>query len=318
MSFSISTNFIHKCSRIAVGLHLDESRKLPYAGLVFTFGALHESSLANTEYGFGGKYLISKGYVVCSILDSKKIWYQNIDPVVTGKINVALSHTNFSTLTRFAYGSSMGGFGALLFAPALKVKKVLALSPQFSIWEQWDKTWESYANQVDEPSLPSAELYKASDTSVIIAVDSTHRDNLHVLAYEKIIPKNRLKVISLPLGGHPVSAFLSEIGLLKSLVTMVFDNDGEIDFCVDKKAAHLSPTYRYNLAVKLRRLGKKNLSLKLLKSSIPLCDGDGIKYEIYRLICILTKEIDNHALPGVVESAVKCLPGMKEKFNSFI
>ena len=118
-----------------------------------------------------------------------------------------------------AYGSSMGGYGALAFASAMGATKSIAIAPQFSVDPakvQFENRWMKYRKAIpafDHDDLPGRILN--AGRSYVFYDPFYERDAAHaaiIAAAAVIMP------VRVPLGGHLCGDLLARAGLLRPSV----------------------------------------------------------------------------------------------------
>jgi hypothetical protein len=129
---------------------------------------------------------------------------------------------------RIAYGSSMGAFGALVFASPLGCSAALALSPQVSIDRAiapWEARWAAEAAAIDH-RLGAAGSHLTAQTHAFVAYDPrVDTDRRHANAIAVAASHRGASVTCLPLSfsGHPTAATLQDCRLLDPLVRAVIE-----------------------------------------------------------------------------------------------
>ncbi len=119
------------------------------------------------------------------------------------------------------YGSSMGGYAALMGAKALRAKLCIAASPQFSIDPKsvpFERRYTEYAAQVGT-FAHDIQNHASPNCHYVIAYDPCHRlDSRHVALIEKSYPITRLPVYR---SGHGVLRTVSHGGNLDTLASVL-------------------------------------------------------------------------------------------------
>ena len=170
--------------------------------------------------GFGESFLDSAGVDAIHVIPRENTWYQLPEMLEA----MACVHAATRTYARVvSYGSSMGGYAALRFAGAAGATAALALSPQYSIdpaivpWEQrWLEPGKHF-RPIWEGRLPFPSLKQA-----YVAYDPLNIDRKHIALLAK---QMRFEPICLRQGGHPVTGFLAETGMLKTLILSICRNE---------------------------------------------------------------------------------------------
>jgi len=99
--------------------------------------------------GFGEDFFRSRSTDAIHIISRENDWYQYPDmPAVTALVRDLVR--GYQRVV--AYGSSMGGYGAIRFGGAAGAQVALALSPQFSIDRRtvrFEKRWKLDSRRID-------------------------------------------------------------------------------------------------------------------------------------------------------------------------
>jgi hypothetical protein len=195
--------------------------------------------------GFGEGFLHGTGVDAIHVIPRENAWYQHPE-MLDAMAAVHAATRSYSRVV--SYGSSMGGYAALRFGGVAGAHAALALSPQYSIDPSvapWEERWAEPAKHfrpVWEGKLPFPALPEA-----YVAYDPTNIDRKHIALLAR---KLRFERIGLAGGGHPVTGFLAEIGLLKSLILSVCDRSLDVArFVTDARERQAqSPQYLITLA----------------------------------------------------------------------
>jgi len=166
--------------------------------------------------GFGEAWLKAEGISAIHVMGKAEDWYQYSD------IEAALASVRMAVGTAsrvITYGSSMGGYGAVRFADAIGAHAALALSPQYTLDPDivsHDRRWAQDAHRIGWIKRMNGRLNSAA--RIIVVYDPRGPDDWHG---RRIAEESSGDAIRLPFTGHPVTSFLSEIGMLGSLVVDV-------------------------------------------------------------------------------------------------
>lgn len=148
------------------------------------------------------------------VLSRDNRWYQ-YDAMAAAAAAIRTATAGYERV--ITYGSSMGGYAALRLAGAVGANFCLALSPQYSIdWTRvrWERRWAASSRafrHVWERSLPPPPLADAW-----IIYDPLLRDRRHVQLLQR--EGFGFDDVGIPGGGHPISSFLAEAGLLRCAI----------------------------------------------------------------------------------------------------
>lgn len=170
--------------------------------------------------GFGEAFLQSHGISAIHVMGCKDDWYQYPEMV---EACAAVRDAVAGADRVMTYGSSMGGYAALRFAEAVGANAVLALSPQYSIQREHlpqETRWQEDAERIDWQAFSHDPIRTRAKPIVIL--DSLGPDRWQG---ERIAQDADATLIELPHTGHPVTTYLSEIGLLTSIVLMALNGD---------------------------------------------------------------------------------------------
>lgn len=172
--------------------------------------------------GFGEAFLKKNGISALHFVSSANHWWQTPEIITAIARAQEFLEKHFSSATRVGYGSSMGGYGVLLYAQALRLDRVLAISPQYSIDSDkvpFETRWREEASQLSfaYDAMPK----KFENCHLHIVYDGQHAGDSEQV---KLFPKT-LQRHSLPLSDHPSSKYLLQTGALKSLVLDFFRHE---------------------------------------------------------------------------------------------
>lgn len=189
--------------------------------------------------GFGEAFFADNGVSALHVMGRREDWYQY--PEIKQALAAVREFTKGASRV-MTYGSSMGGYAAVRFAGPCAAHIALALSPQYSIDPRrapFEKRWLSDSRRIE--FLREIDGPITSETRTIIAYDPRTDDRRHV---ELIKGDIDIEEIPAPFTGHPVTTFLSEIGLLKSMV--ISSLEGTVDA---KECRKLIRTSRSNSSI---------------------------------------------------------------------
>lgn len=170
--------------------------------------------------GFGEAFLKAHGISAIHVMGCKDDWYQYPEmSEACASVRAAVAGAE----RVMAYGSSMGGYAALRFAQAAGANAVLALSPQYSIQREHipqETRWQEDAERIAWQDFSHQPIQTGADT--IVVLDSKGPDRWQGV---KIAQDPNVAIIDLPHTSHPVSTYLSEVGLLTPLVLTALNGD---------------------------------------------------------------------------------------------
>jgi hypothetical protein len=123
-----------------------------------------------------------------------------------------------------AYGSSMGAYGALIFSGALRAKRVICFSPQYSVDPEkvpFDGRWKKDRALLSTFHRDDMVDSLAPEASIELFYDPFHKmDSQHArLIFDA---HSNVKMIGLPFSGHPTAHVLKTFNLLGRNCLMFF------------------------------------------------------------------------------------------------
>jgi tetratricopeptide (TPR) repeat protein len=232
--------------------------------IAITFSPSGNRSL--TGEGFGGKFLLSNKIDVIAFKCDNDDWFQSVTIEHLETVNRIVSLKGYNSVV--AYGSSMGGYAAIQFSKYIGCNTVLALSPQYSIVDEFDCRWEKLSNKILWNHQISSDSI-SKECRYVIAYDPHDLDNAHAQLFEKLIPTENYISLRLPFAGHPVSNFLLESNQLKELALTAFLGSSltNIDFRTSRKT---SKSYLRNLSFSLYKKKKFRCALLVINKAIEI------------------------------------------------
>ena len=194
---------------------------LPSARLMVTFTPLIHAEF-DPPVGFGQAFFAKHGIPCLSFVSSRPHWWQT--PELFGALDqarkIAARYDQVVT-----YGSSMGGYGALLCSGPLGATEVIAACPQFSIdpaKAPFERRWLHHARKLDFVFDDMNQTMSRTAKKYVI-YDPTIVDREHAALFDK----RNMEEVRLAFAGHAPLAYLGSMKLLTgSILTMV---DGEFD-----------------------------------------------------------------------------------------
>jgi len=209
------------------------------------FSAWGSRSLC-TKVG-GTDPLLKEGYDVICVQSNCDDWHQNVSIEGIDKLKDFLSKTYEIAK---GYGSSMGGFGAICYAERLGLKSVLALSPQYTISEGFDKRWSRYDESI--VWYQAAEMAIKYDGLIRLVYDPFDLDALQAKLICDKFTKATIFCHEIKFGSHPTTHYFNDGGVLKSLL-LSFAND---NFEIPKVEKRINKTYLAQLSIHLLKKSK--------------------------------------------------------------
>ncbi|MDB5420818.1 MAG: hypothetical protein JWR59_765 [Brevundimonas sp.] len=170
--------------------------------------------------GFGEAFLISQNVSAIHIMGCNDDWYQypEMDEACAA-VRAAVADAECV----MTYGSSMGGYAALRFAKAIGAHAILALSPQYSIQREHipqETRWQEDAERIAWQDFSHHAI--DTDAKAFVILDPKGPDRWQGI---KIAQDTQATLIELPHTSHPVSTYLSEVGLLTPIVMKCLNDD---------------------------------------------------------------------------------------------
>ena len=160
-------------------------------------------------------------YAVVGIMPKQKSWFpassmaallEHLDPILKQFKNIV------------GYGGSMGGYAAIKYAKALKMNRVVAMVPQYSIdpLEVEDKRYTDFYDAELNADMRIQAQDIVADCEYIIVYDPYfENDKEHYLKIKPLIPQ--LHTLHLPYTGHDAIAVLANSALLHDFIEREYD-----------------------------------------------------------------------------------------------
>ena len=175
--------------------------------------------------GFGEDFFRHRAVDAIHFISRENDWYQYAE-TPTAAAAVAELVKGYERVV--AYGSSMGGYGAIRFGGMAGASVALAISPQFSIdprTARFERRWKYDSGRIDF-SLERTLKAPFVETSYIV-YDPLDADRRHAELFRR---GTRVIDVRLPNVGHPATGAIAEAGLLTDLVVDAADG------CLDVEA----------------------------------------------------------------------------------
>ncbi|MDH1268917.1 hypothetical protein N5C81_14930 [Rhizobium pusense] len=188
--------------------------------VTFTPRLLIDRDISGDLSQFSNTYAFFKKRNIPSmcIVSRTSCWWQT--PDAWAAIEAVRRHGILNRYSRrWAYSSSMGATGALMFASGLELDGVLAVAPQYSLDPNktpWDDRWK-----IEQQRFPiiNDRLDPSPDTRKVIFYDPLFQmDKRHV---DKIIEEIGGERVKVPFALHSVQHVLLECGMLGDAVLQV-------------------------------------------------------------------------------------------------
>lgn len=177
------------------------------------------------------------------------------------------------------YGSSMGGYGALLFSKALNATHVYAVVPQYSIRPgivTEETRWKRDVDRIDDFSLDNMDSGISQEAEITVIYDPFYlQDAAHVKRIAVLRPIN---VLPITFTNHNTSAALQEIGLLSSMakdfVSARFNHGAFLQEVRSRRRK--SSLFWHGLGIEAQRRNKPDIALIALQNSWSLVRAGSI------------------------------------------
>lgn len=202
---------------------------------------------AATAAGFGEDAFSKRQVDEFHVIPRHNHWYQTRE--MESVIDAA--RTWLQGRQAVAYGSSMGGYGALAFGGTLGIASV-ALAPQFSIDRSvvpFERRWAEEAAKIERFDNS---LIDRKTTGYIFYDPLVRLDRLQA---HNILSRSNCSAVRCPLSGHSVPRHVNKVMPLPELVLSVMRRTFSIDeFHHKRRKVRLNePNYVTNLYVALKR-----------------------------------------------------------------
>ncbi|HTR12064.1 MAG TPA: tetratricopeptide repeat protein [Roseiarcus sp.] len=174
--------------------------------------------------GFGQHFFEHERIDAIHVIARWNNWYQHHDIFDVCKAVAAFAKGYRRVYT---YGSSMGGYAAIRFGGLVHARAAIALSPQFSIDRsaaRFEHRWTGDVERIDF----SVEKRASANLAPLahVCYDPFDLDRRHVE-----LLRREVALIELPVrhGGHPVTGFMAEGGLLGEFVVSIVQERFDLD-----------------------------------------------------------------------------------------
>ena len=173
--------------------------------------------LSFSSIGRGRKYIqknefyhLSNKYNVLFIKDITRSWFNNIDVKYI---------KSFLKKNNYAIGFSMGAFNAIIFSSIFPIKKVIAFSPQFSIYPEIsnDESFLNFAAQISDWKYKKLKF--SNKTKYLLIFGDSEKEKYHMSK----MPKGRnIKIMVIKNCDHRTAIILKKRGKLKKIINDFF------------------------------------------------------------------------------------------------
>lgn len=232
--------------------------------LVVSFDNLAAVRETEDRIIWGQKFLMAQGHDVLGLQIRRRDWYRDAEVIAALQ---GLRDDGF--FRRFPavsmYGSSMGGFGALAFAPLAPGCTVMAFAPQRSLDARLCpfETRYRHARQTTDWSLPFGDAAAGLRAAgrVYIAYDPTLPDDR---AHAAALDAPNVTFLPMRHMGHKLPPGLLKMGLLKTISQAAFEARLELpEFARLMRARRDSIPWRADFLARCKARGHIRLGLAL-------------------------------------------------------
>jgi tetratricopeptide (TPR) repeat protein len=268
--------------------------------IVYVFSPSYNRDLEGNN--FGGEFFIKNGFDVVSFKITNDDWFQSIPLSVFE--NIKEINTLKKYKQKISYGSSMGGFGAIVFSSLLECNASIAFSPQFSIDENFDTRWECWSKNIGiKYRISKKSISKFCD--YFIFYDNKSIDQLHIDRITALIPLEKIHLIKLPFAGHLTAIYLSEVSLIKNILIKIAkeNNINDINLLINRKS---SKTYLHSLSEYLLAKNKFKYSLDIINTTLSIDNNIGA-YHLHKSIILARTDKFNESVQSL-KDAIKLDP----------
>jgi Flp pilus assembly protein TadD len=230
--------------------------------------------------GFGVAFLVGRGFDVIAVKSTEDAWFRDLPDEALDLVAQVLAVRGDDR--RVGYGSSMGGFAALAFSRRLGLRRVLALSPQYSIDDAVAARWAVTDGRVSPRThiLPECLAPDAGFTIVYDPADPMETDRLRT-----VLPTGRTTYVPCRYSGHPSGRYLAEIGVLPAFAGAVLEGDPSWRLLDLRRDRRRSRTYLRTFATHLERRGRSAAAITALRAAVALDGRDpSLLFELASLL----------------------------------
>lgn len=178
------------------------------------------------EKGFGETYLLKRGISAVHFISKDNHWWQTPEPAIAVeelRKRGLVGGDRKITL----YGSSMGGYAALILSRLIRPRRIVVFSPQYSIDGRrvpFERRWRAYAAKLrfDHDDMASGIDH---DAELKVVYDPYFLpDRQHVKLIEE---HRRVDHVPVPFAGHNTARALEELGIITRVINDLLFADFE-------------------------------------------------------------------------------------------
>jgi hypothetical protein len=161
------------------------------------------------------RYFEERGWSHLDVSTSQNDWFLNEDtPALMQAIGAAAGAYQIT----ICFGSSMGGYGALLYSGAARASRIITTSPQYSIDPAkvpFDRRWRNDASRADF-RFDDLKRFAQRDAEALLLYDPCDElDSRHISLLTGDFPAWR--AVPMWMSGHPASKVFIEAGTMSRL-----------------------------------------------------------------------------------------------------
>lgn len=222
--------------------------------LIVTFSPLVHKDF-DPPIGFGQDFFAKRGLAALHFISGVPHWWQRPAIVQAVEAAQAITRRHDQVVT---YGSSMGGYGALIHSKALGATKVIAAAPQFSIdpaKAPFEHRWPHHASKL---SFEWDDMENGISASAIkyVIFDPLSIDRMHV----KLLPPANIEPVALPFCGHAPLAYLRKLESLSLTVLSMIDGSFDAAALKGKVRANRRGNWGYWLEMAKHRYNNQRFA----------------------------------------------------------
>jgi tetratricopeptide (TPR) repeat protein len=156
----------------------------------------------------------------------------------------------------------MGAFAAILFSGKLNADKIISISPQFSIRDDFDTRWKKEAIAVQWSQEISTECLSKNADYYMIYDNYFHLDRLQVEKIGSVIDPSSFHEIRVPFSGHPSGHLMLAMKCLSSTILDIVNQENFPSATIDIPVRFLINNHKslLNIARQSKEIGRTELS----------------------------------------------------------
>ncbi|HEV2548689.1 MAG TPA: hypothetical protein VGU20_15215 [Stellaceae bacterium] len=184
---------------------------ISFAGVGYALGGIHVEEFRRSLDG--------SHFDIYYVIDKERRWYNRCYDTVLATVNRSLAERRIAE--SFTLGNSMGGFGAVLFAGALReCRRAIAFGPQSSVCPAvvpFEDRWREWTQHISDWRAPDAVPHMQQGLSYVLFFGAADpRDQRHAERFASRAGETLLCRIEE--SAHGVAAEIKRHGLLSPLL----------------------------------------------------------------------------------------------------